>query len=71
MTALRFRLAKNLVFYERLRFINNKQLAKKAGVSEEVITKYRNAKTKEPDLKILRKIAKALEVTVSDLLKED
>jgi transcriptional regulator with XRE-family HTH domain len=71
MTPPKVRLAKNLNFYQKHNQISNRKLAEKAKVSESVVAQYRNAKTEEPDLKIIRKIAEALEITVSDLLKED
>ncbi|GMQ62448.1 helix-turn-helix domain-containing protein [Vallitalea maricola] len=49
---------------------NKSQLAKKAGISKATISKLENYK-ESPTIETLEKIAKALDVKVSDLLVED
>ena len=70
MIPAHIRLSVNLHYYQELRNIGNKELAQRAEVSEFTICKYRQGETREPDLAVLRKLAKALGVNVGDLMKE-
>ncbi|QUH29543.1 helix-turn-helix domain-containing protein [Vallitalea guaymasensis] len=53
-----------------IRNYNKSQLAKKAGISKATISKLENYK-ESPTIETLEKIAKALDVKVSELLVED
>ena len=53
------------------RGINRENLAKRAGLSPEIIQKLEYGSSSNPRLLTLRKIAKALEIPLTDLLPQD
>jgi len=71
MLPARIRLQKNLNYYLRKNNISCLQLSVRSEVCYSVIYKYLRAETIEPDLICIKRIAKALNVNVSDLLKEE
>lgn len=60
-------LSMNLVYYKRLRKMTNKSLAEATGLPEGTISRIASGLTKEPTLKTLRLLAKALDCTIDDL----
>lgn len=70
MTPARIRLKRNLDFYLKQKNINCMQLSKMSNVSFSVVYKYKRAEEIEPNLDCLRRLAKALEINVGDLMKE-
>jgi transcriptional regulator with XRE-family HTH domain len=60
-------LSMNLVYYKRLRKMTNKSLAVATGLPEGTIGRIASGLTKEPTLKTLRLLAKALNCTIDDL----
>lgn len=71
MIPAHIRLSVNLHYYQELKRIDNQELARISNVSKFTICKYRQGGTKEPKLEIVKKLAKALNVNVYDLLKEE
>lgn len=59
--------SKNLRYYRLKKSMNKKQLAIRCGLSPMAITNYENGK-REPNMEILKKLADALDVRVTDFL---
>ena len=70
-TPVQKRLAKNLskIIYTQNR--NPNEIAIKCGISPEVIRRYMDGKANSPSIYHVKKIAKALEISVGELLRED
>lgn len=60
-------LSMNVIYYKKLRKMTNKTLAKATGLPEGTISRIASGETKEPKLKTLRLLAKALDCTIDDL----
>lgn len=59
----------NLLEYRRKNDISQSVLAKKIGVTTAAISQYENGR-REPNIEILKKMAKALECTVDELISD-
>ncbi|TYP56808.1 helix-turn-helix domain-containing protein [Thermosediminibacter litoriperuensis] len=51
--------------------ITQEKLAEKVGISRIYLNELENGRKKNPSFNLLKKIAKALEVKISDLLEEE
>ncbi len=60
-------LSMNVIYYKKLRKMTNKTLAEATGLPEGTISRIASGQTKEPTLKTLRLLAKALDCTIDDL----
>lgn len=60
-------LSMNVIYYKKLRKMTNKSLAEATGLPEGTISRIASGETKEPKLKTLRLLAKALDCTIDDL----
>ena len=60
-------LSMNVIYYKKLRKMTNKTLAEVTGLPEGTISRIASGQTKEPTLKTLRLLAKALDCTIDDL----
>ena len=63
-------LHENLKRYRRDKNLSQEELAKKAGVTYSTLIKIESGNNKNPTVKTLQQIAKALEVTLDDLMQE-
>ena len=63
-------LAENIKRYRGLRGMSQEQLARAAGVTYSALSKIEAGYSQDPRVKTLQKIARALEVTIDDLMKE-
>ncbi|MDO5437713.1 MAG: helix-turn-helix domain-containing protein [bacterium] len=64
------RLAMKVIYYKKLLKMTNEALAEKSGLPVGTISRIASGQTKEPTLKTLRRIAKALNCTVDELQSE-
>jgi transcriptional regulator with XRE-family HTH domain len=62
-------LAKNLKKYRKIRGFSQDKLSKLANVTYNILIKIESGANKKPTLKTLQKLAKALGVTIDELLK--
>ena len=69
-TPVQKRLAKNLSLILFTTGIKVSEVAKKSGVSAEIIKRYMDGKINSPSIYHVKKIAKVLEISVGELLKE-
>jgi len=60
-----------LKYYRTLRGFTRKALARRAGIPLATYEKYEYAQVKEPNARHLARVAKALNVTVDDLIGDD
>jgi transcriptional regulator with XRE-family HTH domain len=60
-------LAMRMVYYKKKLGLTNEKLAKMADLPVNTISRISSGATKEPTLKTLKKIAKALDCTIDDL----
>lgn len=60
-------LSMNVIYYKKLQKMTNKTLAEATGLPEGTISRIASGQTKEPTLKTLRLLAKALDCTIDDL----
>lgn len=60
-------LSMNVIYYKKLRKMTNKTLAEATGLPEGTISRIASGQTKEPTLKTLRLLAKALDCSIDDL----
>lgn len=60
-------LSMNVIYYKKLRKMTNKTLSEATGLPEGTISRIASGQTKEPTLKTLRLLAKALDCTIDDL----
>lgn len=63
-------LADNLKRYRAKIGLSQDQLARKAGITYSTLTKLESGVNQNPKVKTLQKLAKALDVTLDDLMKE-
>jgi transcriptional regulator with XRE-family HTH domain len=63
-------LAENIKRYRTKMGLSQDQLARKAGITYSTLTKLESGVNQNPKVKTLLQIAKALEVTLNDLMKE-
>jgi len=63
-------LADNLKRYRAKIGLSQDQLARKAGITYSTLTKLESGVNQNPKVKTLQQIAKALDVTLDDLMKE-
>lgn len=57
--------------FRRIKNLTQKELAKKTSLSQSYINELENGKKKNPSTEVLCNIAKALGVTVSEILEEE
>ncbi|MFH1363637.1 MAG: helix-turn-helix transcriptional regulator [Candidatus Omnitrophota bacterium] len=62
-------LAKNIKKYRKIKDLSQDKLSKLANVTYNTLIKIESGANKNPTLKTLQKLAKALDVTINDLLK--
>ena len=62
--------AKKVLYLMRQKNINQKQLAKKAGLTESTVSRYLHSK-RTPDMKTFMKVCLALDVDVNYFLDEE
>lgn len=60
-------LSMKIIYYKKLKKMTNETLAEATGLPVGTISRIASGRTKEPTLKTLRLIAKALDCTVDDL----
>jgi transcriptional regulator with XRE-family HTH domain len=63
-------LAENIKRYRTKMGLSQDQLARKSGITYSTLTKMESGVNQNPKVKTLQQIAKALEVTLDDLMKE-
>ena len=63
-------LAENLKRYRAKIGLSQDQLARKAGITYSTLTKLESGVNQNPKVKTLQQLAKALDVTLDDLMKE-
>ena len=63
-------LAENIKQYRTKMGLSQDQLARKAGITYSTLTKLESGVNQNPKVKTLLQIAKALEVTLNDLMEE-
>jgi transcriptional regulator with XRE-family HTH domain len=63
-------LAKNIKRYRKERGFSQEDLARAAGITYSALSKIEAGYSQDPRVKTLQKIARALEVTIDDLMKE-
>lgn len=63
-------LAENVKRYRTKVGLSQDQLARKAGITYSTLTKLESGVNRNPKVKTLQQIAKALEVSLDDLMKE-
>jgi transcriptional regulator with XRE-family HTH domain len=63
-------LADNLKRYRAKIGLSQDQLARKAGITYSTLTKLESGVNQNPKVKTLQQLAKALDVTLDDLMKE-
>ncbi len=63
-------LAENIKRYRIKMGLSQDQLARKAGITYSTLTKLESGVNQNPKVKTLQEIAKALGVTLNDLMKE-
>jgi transcriptional regulator with XRE-family HTH domain len=63
-------LADNLKRYRAKIGLSQDQLARKAGITYSTLTKLESGVNQNPKVKTLQQLAKALDVTIDDLMKE-
>jgi len=63
-------LADNLKRYRNEKGLSQEQLAQKSGITYSTLAKLESGVNKNPTVKTLQQIARALEVTLDELLKE-
>jgi transcriptional regulator with XRE-family HTH domain len=63
-------LADNLKRYRAKIGLSQDQLARKAGITYSTLTKLESGVNQNPKVKTLQQLAKALDVTLNDLMKE-
>jgi transcriptional regulator with XRE-family HTH domain len=63
-------LADNLKWYRAKIGLSQDQLARKAGITYSTLTKLESGVNQNPKVKTLQQLAKALDVTLDDLMKE-
>jgi len=62
-------IAKNMKKYRAIADISQDKLSKLAGVTLHTITKIESGATYDPRIETVKKIAKALKITLNDLVK--
>lgn len=62
-------LAKNIKKYRKIKGFSQDKLSKLANVTYNTLIKIESGANKNPTLKTLQKLAKALGITINDLLK--
>lgn len=62
-------IAKNMKKYRIMLGISQDKLSKLAGVTLHTITKIESSATSDPRIETVKKIAKALKITLDDLIK--
>lgn len=60
-------LSMKVIYYKKLRKMTNQKLAELTGLPVGTISRIASGETKEPKLKTLRLLAKALDCTIDDL----
>jgi len=63
-------LTDNLKWYRAKIGLSQDQLARKAGITYSTLTKLESGVNQNPKVKTLQRLAKALDVTLDDLMKE-
>lgn len=63
-------LGENIRHFAEIKDMSFYKLAKKAGISNSYLSDLINGKQNNPSIDITKKISKALDVTVEDLIKE-
>ena len=63
-------LAENLKKLRKLRNLSQEELARKAGITYSTLIKLESGANKNPTIKTLQQLARALEVTLDELVKE-
>jgi transcriptional regulator with XRE-family HTH domain len=63
-------LADNIKRYRAKLGLSQDQLARKAGITYSTLTKLESGVNQNPKVKTLQQLAKALEVTIDELMKE-
>ena len=63
-------IAKNIKKYRGKMEISQDKLSKLAGITLHTITKIESGATSDPRIETVKKIAKALDVTLDELIKE-
>lgn len=71
MIAVQKRLSKNLQKILKNRNLSMRRLAIDAGIAQKTVWQYYYCYTDTPDIVTVRKIAKALDISMGELLKED
>lgn len=62
-------IAKNMKKYRAMAYISQDKLSKLAGITLHTITKIESGATSDPRIETVKKIAKALRITLNDLTK--
>ena len=63
-------LAENIKRYRNEKGLSQEQLAQKAGITYSTLAKLESGVNQNPKVKTLQQIARALEVTLDDLMKD-
>ncbi len=63
-------LADNLKKLRKLRNLSQEELARKAGITYSTLIKLESGANKNPTVKTLQQLTRALEVTLDELVKE-
>ena len=65
-----FMLAENIKRYRIEKGLSQEQLAQKAGITYSTLAKLESGANQNPTVKTLQQVARALDVTLDDLMKE-
>lgn len=71
MIAFQKRLSKNLQKILKEKEISMRGLAIRAGIAQKTVWNYYYGYTDSPDIEVVRKLAKALDMSIGELLKEE